>query len=131
MVVTEASDGGVCPKSTKTCLNEAKDDYFKINCDGAFKQEDRSGGRGYVIRGGDSVVICSGYGRLGKVLEASHAEIIACLQALQRVTELGIQKVVLETDAMMVVQAANSPEFDRCSLLGEWSAVGAEGKSFL
>jgi ribonuclease HI len=53
------------------------------------------------MRGG--AVICSAYGKLGKVLEATHAKIIACLQALQQATELGIQKVILETDAMAMM----------------------------
>jgi hypothetical protein len=42
------------------------------------------------------VINCSAYGKLGKVLEANHAEIIACLQALQRATELRIQKAIME-----------------------------------
>lgn len=71
-----------------------------------------------MMRGCDGVVICSGYGRLGKVLEAYHAEIVACLQALQRATELGVQNVVLETDAMAVVEAVNSQAPDRSSASG-------------
>ena len=39
--------------------------------------------------------------------------LLPCLQAVQQATELGVQKVVLESDAMtVVVQAANSSEFD-------------------
>jgi len=45
-------------------------DFVKIKCDGAFSQEDLSGGWGYIMSGGDGTVICSGYGKLGKVLEA-------------------------------------------------------------
>lgn len=93
-------------------------DFVKINCDGAFTKESLTGGWGYVMRGCDGVVICSGYGRLGKVLEAYHAEIVACLQALQRATELGVQNVVLETDAMAVVEAVNSQAPDRSSASG-------------
>jgi ribonuclease HI len=70
------------------------------------------------MRGADGTVVCSGYGKLGKVLEAAHTEIIACLQALQRAAMLGIQKVVLETDALMVVQAVNAPVLDRSSASG-------------
>lgn len=45
---------------------------------------------------------------------------IACLQALQRAAELGTRKVILETDATttMVVEAATSSDFDRCSASG-------------
>lgn len=52
------------------------------------------------------------------MLEPFHAEIIACLQAVQRATDLGLQKVILETDALMVVQAALSSTDDRSSASG-------------
>lgn len=71
-----------------------------------------------MMRGCDGEVIRSGYGRLGNVLEASHAEVVACLQALQRATELGVQNVVLETDALAVVKAVNSQALDRSSASG-------------
>jgi ribonuclease HI len=70
------------------------------------------------MRDGHGSIICSGYGKLGKALEAVHTEIIACLQALQRAAMLGIQKVVLETDAVHVVQAINQPGLDRSSASG-------------
>jgi ribonuclease HI len=38
--------------------------------------------------------------------------LIACLQALQRAAMLGIQKVVLETDAVHVIQAINQLKLD-------------------
>jgi len=70
------------------------------------------------MRDGQGSIICSGYSKLGKALEAVHTKIIACLQALQRVAMLGIQKVVLETDIVHVVQAINQPELDRSSASG-------------
>jgi hypothetical protein len=63
-------------------------------------------------------VIASGYGRLENVLEPVHAEIIACLQAVQRAAEIGIQKIVLQTDAMAVVEATFSRGVDRSSASG-------------
>jgi hypothetical protein len=93
-------------------------DIVKINCDGAFTMEQLTGGSGYVMRGCDGAIICTGYGKLDKVLEASHAEIVACLQALQRATEMGIQNVVLETDAMTVVEAIKAQVPDRSSASG-------------
>lgn len=66
----------------------------------------------------DGGVISSRYGKLENVGEAFHAEIIACLQAIQGTADLGIQRVTLETDVSMVVQAVKSTEFDRCSVGG-------------
>jgi len=71
-----------------------------------------------MIRECDGGVISSGYGKLENIGEAFHAEIIACLQVLQRAADLGIQRVLLETDASMVVQAAKSAELERSSASG-------------
>lgn len=76
------------------------------------------GAWGYLIRECDGGVISSGYGKLENIGEAFHAEIIACLQALQRASDLGIQRVILETDASMVVQVAKSAELERSSASG-------------
>jgi ribonuclease HI len=87
--------------------NKTCEQYGELNCDGAFRELDRSGGWGFVIQNDDGVLISSGHGRLGKVLEPMHAEVVACLQAVQRAAELGIQIIVLETDATVVVLAVN------------------------
>ena len=62
--------------------------YIKANCDGAFSPESCSGGWGFVLCDQEGRVISSGYGKLEMVLEPLQAEIIACLQALQRAAEL-------------------------------------------
>jgi len=63
-------------------------------------------------------VIASGYGKLDNIGEAFHTDIIACLQALNQAADLGIQKVILEMDAAMVVHAVNSSDFDLYSAGG-------------
>jgi hypothetical protein len=57
--------------------------FLNANCDGAFSPESCSGGWGFVLRDEDGRVISFGYGKLEIILELIHAEIIACLQALQ------------------------------------------------
>jgi ribonuclease HI len=71
-----------------------------------------------VIRESDGGVISAAYGNLENVGEAFHAEVIACLQAIQRAADLGVQRVILETDASMVVQAVKSSDYDRSSAGG-------------
>ena len=71
-----------------------------------------------MIRGADGGVISSGYGVLVNVGETFHAEICACLHAVQRAADLGFQRVILATDASMVVQAVISSYFDRTSASG-------------
>jgi hypothetical protein len=63
-------------------------------------------------------VISSGFGILKKVLEPFHAEIVACMQAVQRAAELGVQRIIVQTDAAMVVQAVNSEDFDTSTASG-------------
>lgn len=53
-----------------------------------------------------------GYGRLGKVLKASHAVIIS------EQLSWGIQNVVLETNAPAMVEAVNAQVLDRSSASG-------------
>jgi ribonuclease HI len=108
----------VPPPRLKARWRKPPQDVAKINCDGAFMQEERSGGWGFVIRSSEGEVIFTGFGNLKRVLEPFHAEIIACLQAVQRAADLGLQKVILETDAFMVVQAALSSIDDRSSASG-------------
>jgi ribonuclease HI len=90
----------------------------KLSCDGALRQINHSGGWGFVLRDHEGSALSSGYGRLEKVLEPAHAEIIACLQAIQRAIELGIQKIILETDAAAIVKALMSNVMDRSSASG-------------
>lgn len=90
--------------------------FMKLNCDGAFRPQGSTGGWGFVVPDDDGTVIASGYGRLENVLEPVHAEIIACLQA--GAAEIGIQKIVLETDAMAVVEATFSRGVDSSSASG-------------
>jgi hypothetical protein len=90
----------------------------KLKCDGAFSQSSHSGGWGFILRDHEGNVISSGFGKLAKVLEPAHTEIIACLQAVQSAADLGIQNIILESDAAAVVNAVLSMEIDRCSASG-------------
>ena len=58
------------------------------------------------------------YGRLQKVLEPLNAKLVACLQAVERAVELGVQKIILATDAAAVIQALCTQGDDRSSASG-------------
>jgi hypothetical protein len=96
---------GPVHRPTIPAWSKPPEGFVKLNCDGAFRDHDLSGGWGFVIRYSEGVVIGVGYGRLQKVLEPLHAELVACLQAVQRAVELGVQKIILATDAAAVIQA--------------------------
>ena len=46
------------------------------------------------------------------MLSAFQAELIACMQGVQAALNLGIGRLLLETDALMIEQAMNSDDFD-------------------
>ena len=88
---------------------------MKINCDGAFNQIDRSGSWGFVLRDCEGAATASGCGRIEKVTEAFHSEVIACLQGLLRAAVLGISNVIVEADALMVKEVATTKKiWHRC-----------------
>ena len=54
----------------------------------------------------------SGWGRVNHLLNAFQAEAIACLQGVQAACNLGIGRLILETDALKVKQALSTEEID-------------------
>lgn len=53
--------------------------FVKVDCDGAFRCDDSSGGWGFVLHGDDGRVISSGYSKLTKILDPYRSKVIACL----------------------------------------------------
>jgi hypothetical protein len=95
---------------------------LKLNCDASFHADTASGGWGAVIRDADGDVVWAGRGRLGALLDVFQAETIACLQGIQAALNLGITRLILETDAEMVQRAITTDEFQLtacCHLLSE------------
>jgi ribonuclease HI len=79
--------------------------FLKLNCDASFIHETRTGSWGFLIRDHDGDVVTMGRGKINNALSAFHIELIACLQGVQVVSDMGIGKVILETDALNVQQA--------------------------
>ncbi|KAF8733394.1 hypothetical protein HU200_015002 [Digitaria exilis] len=86
--------------------------FLKVNCDAAFDPETGSGGWGFIIHDAEGDLVVSGRDRLDYLMDSLHAEIIACLQGAQAAADLGIVRLILETDAMMVRNAILSDEFE-------------------
>lgn len=89
------------------------DDRLKVNIAGSFFQVSSSGGWGYVIRDSNGLVISSAAGRLDHVRSALQAEAEACLQTILAAHDMGVEEVVPEFDALLLVQAINSDDYDR------------------
>lgn len=52
-----------------------------------------------------------GKGRIDHVMNPFHAELVACLQGVQAAADLGATRVIIETDALMVVQAVKTNDY--------------------
>jgi ribonuclease HI len=90
-------------------------DVLKINIDGSFKADTKTGGWGFVIRDQHGQVRGSGAGKIAYALSAAHAEILACEEAAQAASEWGMTNVQIETDAQNLVHAMRSTEYDRAA----------------
>ena len=51
-------------------------------------------------------------GQLGHVADALHAEAIACLKAIEFAAEVGMGRIIVETDATLLKSALQSTELD-------------------
>jgi hypothetical protein len=55
-------------------------------------------------------------GRVDHLLNAFHAEPVACLQGIQTVVDLGIGHLIVETNAKLAVEAITTIDFDEATV---------------
>ena len=60
--------------------------------------------------------VVTGRGKIDHLLNASQVELIACLHGIQSAVDLGIGRLIVETDAKMVVQAITTNEYDDAAI---------------
>lgn len=75
---------------------------YKINVDVSFYPVTMTGGWGFVARDCDGNFLEVGAGNFLHVASAIHAEALAILKAIERVADLGMNKIILETDAAIM-----------------------------
>ena len=90
--------------------------FYKINCDGSYLPGSGLGGWGCIIRDHDGVFLAAGAGALTGLSSALHAESIACMKGLEIAAFLGMQNVLIETDAEILKAALTSQEYDLSAL---------------
>ena len=88
-------------------------DVLKINTDAAFREAEKDGAWGYVIRDCNGHGVMAGSGRLKWVHDALSAEGEAYLEALKAAMEEGISRVAIETDSANLVAAIMTNRFDQ------------------
>jgi hypothetical protein len=87
-------------------------DTIKINTDGAFDSDTRTGGWGFIARDATGSVRGAGAGRVNHAGSAMQTEAIVCAEALQAAADWGMSKIIIETDALKLVSALKSSEYD-------------------
>jgi ribonuclease HI len=79
--------------------------------------ETNQGGWGLIIRDHFGQMMAAGAGATDFLMNAQHAETVACMKAIEQAAALGMERIVVETDAVNVAIALQDTTFDR-SILG-------------
>jgi hypothetical protein len=109
-LVIGKADQGPAPHRQKHWRRPAMD-FFKINSDGSFFPESGEGGWGFVIRDHLGCVTRAGASRCAYLMDAYHSEVIGCREGVRAAVEMGMQKLVIETDSLLLKMALESNSF--------------------
>lgn len=109
-------DNVVAKFATTPRWREPPDGFYKINCDGTFLPGTCKGGWGFVIRDNTGQVMAAGAGATEFLMNAQHAEAVACFEGIKHATRMGLDKIIVELDAATVVDAIRNSECDRSPL---------------
>ncbi|XP_042939391.1 uncharacterized protein LOC122274416 [Carya illinoinensis] len=91
--------------------------FFKANWDGAIDKDNSKVGIGVIVRDSEGLVMASLCSSITLNFDPSLGEAVAALKATILCAELGLTHIVLEGDALSVVQAVQNEEEN-------WSAFG-------
>ncbi|XP_039059189.1 uncharacterized protein LOC120202903 isoform X3 [Hibiscus syriacus] len=107
------------PKVVRWCAPSIP--LLKFNVDGAFRIEDRCGAVGFVVRDDDGFVLGGGAHFVREAHSAEFVEAQAVIHALQFASSKGFTKIIIECDALAVVNRLKSklPEFSMLGLVLE------------
>ena len=84
--------------------------FVKVNFDGVVFVELNKSGVGVVIRDNSGAVLASCSEKLLQAYKAEETETLAARKALMFAYELGFQRIILEGDALGLIQALKSQE---------------------
>ncbi|XP_071680208.1 uncharacterized protein [Lolium perenne] len=86
--------------------------FVKINTDASFQEQARSGGWGAICRDEMSDIRFAVVGPLTMLMDAFHAEALALSNAIDVAEQLGVERVMFETDYINLRNALTSSEYD-------------------
>ncbi|KAM0909096.1 hypothetical protein ACQ4PT_015043 [Festuca glaucescens] len=87
--------------------------WAKVNVDGAFSKESDIGGGGVILRDHHGGFISGACNFFSPVSDPERAELLACRQGLKLAQDMGLPKVLLETDFANVVAKLKGTDMDR------------------
>jgi hypothetical protein len=86
--------------------------FVKVNFDASFIPELKNGSYGYVIRAEDGEFLAAGAGKLNHLRSALHGEAEACIAAMEGTSNLGMFRVLFESDSTTLIEAINNGNYD-------------------
>ena len=87
-------------------------DRVKINFDAAFHHDTGIGAWGFVVRSDTGQFVAAAAGKLSNVKDALTAESEACVAAVEGAAELGLHRVIFESDCRNLIMAIQSKSHD-------------------
>lgn len=129
MMVHDILDGGDhqeemakprCPK-----WSPPDREVLKINVDGAFKAESKSGAWGFIIRDHEGTPVLAGAGNSGPTHDALIAQTLAGKQVPEAATYFEISHIIIETDSCHLREAITSTSRDLAVGGGHFSGIRA------
>ncbi|XP_073355676.1 uncharacterized protein [Aegilops tauschii subsp. strangulata] len=87
-------------------------DELKVNLDGAFTPDSSFGGWGVVVRDSDGQIIAARAGRQEHTQDAFQAELNAMGAAVALAADLGVLRVIFETDPQLLADAMDLQKVD-------------------
>ena len=101
--------------------------WIKCNCDGAFLASTHRGGSGIILRNEHGIFQAAANKAYVQVTSPFHSELNALLDGLRLAETLDLDRVLFETDCLMLIQALQQQDLD----LSNMGSIIAEMKDLL
>ena len=105
--------------------------FLKLNSDGSFFSDEKTGGWGFIIRDKNGEVIKAAAGKEDCILDAFHAELLGVQAGLRMAINLGITRLYIETDASLVKEAVEGGEYRLAAMGGIVTEIKAPFASLI
>jgi hypothetical protein len=86
---------------------------LKVNIDGAFNQATGMAAWGFVVHDSTGEVVLAGAGKVADISSALRAKTTACWTAIDAAVSVGISKIHLETDSLLLQKVVLLDEMDQ------------------